>query len=122
MGLAAHDQPALVALAARPAGKTGGDDFLGQLVEFGLALLEPALDFDLDLGKRAAADARVEEIRRFDHRRGRQPNRDPEHAVFNLAVLGHQHDQCTLGLEPHELDMLEPLVGFRRQYHAGGAT
>ena len=46
--LAADDQFALVALAARPACKTGGNDLLRQFVEFGLALLEPLLDLALD--------------------------------------------------------------------------
>ena len=63
MRLAAHDQLALVALAARPARKTGGDDFLGQLVEFGLALLEPALDFDLTS---ASVRPRMRALRKFD--------------------------------------------------------
>ena len=68
MSLAAHNQLALVALAARPARKARCDDFLGQFVEFGLALLEPPLDLGLGLGKGAAADARIEEIRRLDQR------------------------------------------------------
>ncbi len=42
MRLTAHDQLALVAFAARPAGKTGGNDLLRQFVEFGLALLAAA--------------------------------------------------------------------------------
>ena len=73
----------------------------------------------------ASVRPRMRALRKFDgldQRRGRQADRDIEHAVFDLAVLGDQHDQRALGLEPHELDMLEPLVRFRRQHHAGGAA
>ena len=62
MRLTAHDQLALVAFAARPAGKAGGDDLLGQLIEFGLACLARALDLGLDLSKGVAADTGIEEV------------------------------------------------------------
>ena len=44
IGLAAHDQLALVALAARPAREPGRDDALGQLIELGLAGFERAFE------------------------------------------------------------------------------
>src|SRR5690348_1200515 len=62
MRLATHDQLALAAVAARPAGEAGGDDLLCQRVELGLTFLEPALDLGPYFGKGAAADPRVEEI------------------------------------------------------------
>ena len=37
IGVAAHDQLALLALAARPAREPGGDDLLRELIELGLA-------------------------------------------------------------------------------------
>ena len=109
-------------LAARPAGKAGGDDLLRQLVEFGLAFLEPLLDLGLDLGERAAADARVEEIGGLGQRRGRQADRDVEDAILDLAILGNQDHERALGFEPHEFDVLEPLVRLRGEHHAGGAA
>ena len=57
MRLAAHDQLAFVAFAAGPAGETGGNDLLRQLVELGLTLLQPLLDFGPDLGKRCGRDS-----------------------------------------------------------------
>ena len=47
IGLAAHDELAVVALAARPARQPGGDDLLGELVELGLAGLERLLQLGL---------------------------------------------------------------------------
>ena len=44
-----------------------------------------------------------------------------EDAVLDLPVLGDQHHQRALRLEPHEFDVLEPGVGLHRQHHAGGA-
>src|SRR5208282_1609466 len=122
MRLAAHDQLALLAFAAGPAGETGGNDLLRELVEFGLALLQPLLGFGPDLGKGAAADARVEEIGGLDQRRGRQTDRNIEDAVFDLTVLGNEDHERTFGLEPDEFYVLEPLVRLRGQDHAGGAA
>ena len=50
VGLAAHDQLALLALAARPARKARRHDALGELIELGLARLERALELDARLG------------------------------------------------------------------------
>src|SRR5271168_2634897 len=112
MRLAAHDQLALVALAARPARHTFGDDLLGQLIELRLAFLQRALDFGLDLVEGVAADARIEEIRGFGQRRGRQADRDIEYAVFDLAVLADEDAERAFRLEPDEFDVLEPRVRF----------
>ena len=63
-------------------------------------------------------------LRKFvasDKRRTGQPGRQREDAVLDLPVLGNQHHQRALGLEPHELDVLEPRVRFHRQHHAGRA-
>ena len=50
------------------------------------------------------------------------PDRDAEHPVLDLAVLRDQNDQRAFGLEPHEFDMLEPLIRLRGEHHAGGAA
>ena len=39
-----------------------------------------------------------------------RPGGSVEDAVLDLPVLGDQHHQRALGLEPHELDVLEPRV------------
>ena len=102
--------------------KPVGDELLGQLVELGLARLQRAFDLDLAL---ASVLPRMRALRKFaglGQRRGRQAGRNVEHAVFDLAVLGDQHDQRALRLEPHEFDMLEPRVGLGGQHDAGGAA
>src|ERR1700722_12503095 len=66
VSLAADDQLALVALAPGPARQPGGNDFLCQFVELGLALLEPPLDLEPHFGERATANARIEEVRCLD--------------------------------------------------------
>src|SRR6187200_2970418 len=99
MRLATHDQLALAAVAARPAGEAGGDDLLCQRVELSLAFLEAALDLSPDLGKGAAANPRVEEVARFDQSRGRQADRDIEHAIFNLTVLSDENNERALRLQ-----------------------
>ena len=122
MGLAAHDQLALVAFAAGPARQPFGDDLLGQLIELSLAFLERALDLGLDLIEGMAANAGVEKIRRFGQRRGRQTDRGIEHSIFHLTVLADQDDHRPLRLEPHEFDMLEPRIRFGGEDDAGGAA
>src|SRR5262249_60892109 len=72
VGVAAHDQLAVGALAAGPAGEPGLDEAMGERVELGAARVQRLLDLDLGLAERAAADARIEEIRRLDERRDRQ--------------------------------------------------
>ena len=64
---------------------------------------------------------RAEEIRGLGKRRDRQAGRNVDDAVLDLAFLGDQHDQRPLGLEPHELDVLEMNIGLRGQHHAGRA-
>ena len=71
--------------------------------------------------QRAAADAFVEIIGRLDQRRGRQIARYRQHAVFDRAVLGDEDRQHALGLQPHEVDLLEPRVGFADRHDAGDA-
>ena len=51
----------------------------------------------------------------------RQSGRQRQDAVLDLPILGNQHDQRALRLEPHELDVLEPRVRLHRQHHAGRA-
>ena len=119
--LAAHDQPALVALAARPARQPVVDDLLRQLVELGLRLLHAPLKLDLGFGQRLAADARVEKVGRLGQRRGRQADRQIDDAVLDLAVVADHHDQRALRLEPHELDVLQPHVRLCGEHHAGRA-
>ena len=48
IGVAAHDQIALVAVAARPARQSFGDQPLGQRVEFGAARFERLFEIGLD--------------------------------------------------------------------------
>ena len=72
VGVPAHDQLAVLAPAAGPAGETGCHDLLRQLVELGLALLERLLQLALGFGERAPAHMRVEEVRGLGQRRGRQ--------------------------------------------------
>ena len=119
IGVTAHDQLAVVVVATRPARQSGGDDLLRQLIEFGLALRQRGLDFGTQLGQRLAADAGVEEIGGFDQRRGRQPGRHIEHAVLDLTVFRDQYRQRAFGLQPHELDVLEPHVVLDREHDAG---
>ena len=70
VGLAAHDQLALVGLAAGPAGEPGGDRPLRQLVELGLRRPRARCSSSASrLRQRAAADAGVEEVRGLDQRR-----------------------------------------------------
>ena len=71
--------------------------------------------------QRAASDALVEIIGRLDQRRGRQIARYRQHAVFDRAVLGDEDRQHALGLQPHEVDLLEPRVGFADRHDAGDA-
>ncbi len=73
----------------------------------------------LRLGERPAADAGIEEVRGLGQRRDRQAERQRNDAVLDLPVLGDQHHQGALGLQPHELDMLEPDVALDRQHDAG---
>src|SRR6516225_3582069 len=122
MRLTPHDQLALFILAARPARQALGDDLLRQLIELRFALFERALDLGLHFQKRMTANPRIEKIRGFDQRRGRQPDRNIENAVFDLPVLADQNDHGALGLKPHELDMFEPRVRFGGEHHAGGAA
>ena len=93
-------------LAAGPAGEPGGDQLLGQLIEFGAACVS-AVSISTRLGQRPAADPRVEEVRRLDQRRGRQPGRQVRTRFSTWPSSADQHHQRPLGFQPHELDMLE---------------
>ena len=62
---AAHDQLALIALAARPAREAGRDDLLGERIELPLLRFERFLQLDLRFQEGAAAHMRVKEIRRL---------------------------------------------------------
>ena len=73
----------------------------------------------LRLGEGAAADARIEEVRGFAQGRDRQAERQVDDAVLDLAILGDQHHQCALGLEPHEFDVLEPHIGLCGEHDPG---
>ena len=94
-------------VAAGPARDPRRDHLLRQLIELGAALRQRLFKFEPRFGERAAADSRIEEIRGLRQRRGRHARRQSQHAVFDLAILGDQHDQRPLRLEPHELDVLE---------------
>src|SRR5262249_11263900 len=65
VGMAAHDQAALVVLAAGPAGEPCFDDLLGELVELGLAGGERPFEIRLGLGQRPPADMGIEEVGRL---------------------------------------------------------
>src|SRR5689334_7131439 len=72
MRLSPYDQLALLVLASRPARQTLGDNLLRELIELRFALLQRTLDLDLDLRQSVPSDPRVDEIRGFHERRGRQ--------------------------------------------------
>src|SRR5690349_11855458 len=110
MRLPPHDQLALLVLPSGPARQTFGDNFLRELIELRLALLQRPLDRDLDLRKRVTADARVDEIGRFRKRRGRQADRNIENPVLDLPILADQDHHGALRLEPYELDMFEARI------------
>src|SRR6476646_2792437 len=107
---AAHNQLALVALAARPARQAGGDDLLGELIDLRLAGCQRLLQLGLGLRQRAAAHMGVEEVRRLGEGRPRQSGRNADDPVLDLPVVRDQDDERTLGLEPYEFDVLEAHV------------
>jgi hypothetical protein len=43
--------------------------------------------------------------------------RAAQHPVLDLSVFADQHHQRAFRFQPHEFDMLQPRVGFRRQHH-----
>jgi hypothetical protein len=49
---------------------------------------------------------RIEEVRSFGEGGCGQPHRDVDDAILDLSILADQDDQCALGLEPHEFDVL----------------
>ena len=70
--------------------------------------------------ERPAPDPGIEEIGRFGQRGRRNAGRQGQHAVLDLAVFADQHHQRAFRLQPHELDMLQPRIGFGGQHHRGG--
>ena len=83
IGLPAHNQLLRLALHARPARKARVDEPLGQLVKLALRRAARALDIGAHIGERAAADAGVEKIARFDKSRRRQTRRRDDDAVLD---------------------------------------
>ncbi len=119
MGRTAHDQLALIALAAGPAGKSGGNQLLRELVELGAGGGERPLELGPGLGQGATAHMGIDEVRGLGQRSDRQPGRNRDDPVLDLAVLGDQDHQRALGLEPHEVDVLEANIGLGGEHHAG---
>ena len=64
--MAAHNQLPLIVFTARPACKTGCNDLLRQLIEFGLPFGNCLLNFSLKVGQGLSSDARIEKVRRFN--------------------------------------------------------
>src|SRR5262249_11259778 len=121
MRLSPHDQLALLVLASRPARQALGDNLLRELIELRLALLERALDLELDLRQGVTAHPSIDEIGGFRERRGGQADWNIENPVLDLPVLSDQNHHGALGLEPYEFDVLEPRIRFGGEHHAGGA-
>ena len=95
----------------------GGDHLLRELIEFGAILRQRGFEFEPRFGQGAPAYPRIEEIAGFRQRGNRNARRQGQHAIFNLAVFGDQHDQRLFRLQPHEFDMLEPRIGFCGEHH-----
>ena len=73
-------------------------------------------DIRAHLAQGVAANARVEIIAGLHQRRGGQAPGDRHHPVLDGPILGDQHRQRPLGLQPHEFDMLEALVILGRHH------
>src|SRR5215813_6908818 len=116
--MTAHDQLALVTLAAGPARKTRGNDLLCQLIEFGATGFKGILEFCLGLGESLAPDMGVEEIGSLGQYRRRETDGQIEDPVLDLAVFGHQDNKRTFGFEPDELDVPHSQVGFGSEHDA----
>ena len=76
VGLAAHDQLAVVAAAAGPAGEAGRDDLLASAASSSARLCSARVSSSAAASPSVLpADARVEVVRGLDQRRGRQARR-----------------------------------------------
>ena len=90
-------------------------------IELGAAGFERRFELRLGLREGLAADMGIEEVRRLGQRRSRQSDGQDEHAVLDLAVLGHQDDQSALRLQAYELDVLEADICLGGEHDASGA-
>src|SRR6516225_9991685 len=122
MRLPPHDQLALLVLASRPPRQTLGDNLLRKLIELRLALLQGALDLDLDFGQGVTAHPRIDEISGFRERRGRQADWNVENPVLDLSVFPDQDHHRAFGLEPYKFDVLETRIRLGGEHDAGGAA
>ena len=118
MAWAAHDELARLALQSRPACEPGVDEASGEEIEFALGGRPLALDLGARFGQSPAPDAGVEVIAGLDQRRSRQAGRRMDHPVLHRPVFPDQDRQGALGLQPQELDMLEPRIALAGHHDA----
>ena len=94
---------------------------IARLVELGALLLDVLDDQPPRLLQRAADQPGVEVVAGLDQRRGRHVRRRVDHAVLDVARLGHGHDQGAARPEVDELDVLQRLLGLGRHHDRGAA-
>ena len=120
-------RPRTISVSGRPSrrpaqlARPASTSFAGQLVELGAERRLAPLELGARLGERAAAEVRVEVVRRLDQRRRRRAGIEVDEPVLDRAVLADQHDQRPGRLEADELDVLEADVGLAGEHDAGAA-